>query len=152
MKVHLFEQHQILPISPAEAWDFFSNPKNLDDLTPPDLAFDTLSGDDEAMFQGQIVVHRIQLVPKIWTRWTTEITTVEDGSYFIDEQRSGPYRFWQHLHRFEACDEGTKMLDRVHYALPFFPFGEIGLMMVRSKLDHIFSYRRQCLEERYGEV
>jgi len=152
MKLHLLEQTQVLPVSLEEAWAFFCDTGNLDAMTPPDLAFRTLSGSDEAMFQGQIIRHRIQLAPLIWTNWTTEITTVVEGEerWFIDEQRSGPYRFWHHLHRFEACEDGTKMLDRVHYALPFYPFGEIGLPFVKKKLETIFHFRRNCLEERFG--
>ncbi len=150
MKVHQLEQTQILPIPLNEAWEFFCNPKNLDDMTPPEMAFKTISGDDERMFQGQIICHKINILPMIWANWTTEITTVVDQEYFIDEQRSGPYRFWHHLHRFEACDEGTRMLDRVHYALPFYPFGEVGISFVRAKLETIFGFRRTCLEKRFG--
>ena len=155
MKVHQLEQTQILPIPLEEAWAFFCDPKNLDDMTPEDLAFKTISGNDEEMFQGQIICHKIQIAPMIWANWTTEITTVSDEGkqlYFIDEQRSGPYRLWHHLHRFEACAEGTRMLDRVHYAMPFFPFGEIGLPFVNNKLETIFGFRRTCLEERFGPV
>ena len=78
MKVHQLEQTQILPIPLEEAWSFFRNPKNLDDMTPKDLAFKTISGDEESMFQGQIICHKIQVAPMIWSNWTTEITTVSD--------------------------------------------------------------------------
>ena len=26
--------------------------------------------------------------------WVTEITQVENGKYFVDEQRVGPYKIW----------------------------------------------------------
>lgn len=149
-RIHRFEQTQILPVPLEEAWAFFSEPKNLDSMTPPELAFDTQSGDDEAMFPGQIIVHRIQILPKIWTTWVTEIVETEERSYFIDEQRFGPYKFWHHLHRFEACDEGTRMLDRVHYALPFHPFSApMNGLFIRPQLEHIFQFRRKVLEERF---
>ncbi|MCB1064652.1 MAG: SRPBCC family protein [Verrucomicrobiae bacterium] len=154
MKIHRFEQTQILPISLEEAWAFFSDSRNLNDLTPPDLAFQTQSGDDEPMFAGQIIVHRIQVLPKIWTTWVTEIVEVDHQRYFIDEQRSGPYRFWHHLHRFEACPGGVRMLDRVHYSLPFHPFSApMHGLFVGPKLETIFSFRRQALEQRFpGKV
>ena len=44
------------------------------------------------------------------------------------------------------------MLDRVHYALPFYPFGECGLPLVRRILEQIFDFRRAALEERFGKV
>lgn len=150
LRIHRFEQSQILPISLEDAWDFFSNPRNLDDMTPPELAFRTQSGDDEPMFAGQIIVHRIRLLPGVWTTWVTEIVEVEDRRYFIDEQRSGPYRFWHHLHRFETCEDGVRMLDRVHYALPFHPLSApMHGLYIRPQLERIFSYRRQILESRF---
>ncbi len=152
MKIHRMESTQILPIPVDEAWGFFSHPKNLDDMTPPGLGFQTISGDDEKMFAGQIIVHKIKIVPPIWTNWVTEIKEVEEGHYFIDEQRSGPYRFWHHLHRFEACEQGTLALDRVHYALPFFPFGEVGLPLIQKQLDQIFSFRKEYLEKKFGSA
>jgi len=151
MKIHRFEQTQDLPISLHEAWAFFSNPQNLNGMTPPDLEFQTLSGDDEPMFAGQIIVHRIRVLPLIWTNWVTEIVEVADHAYFIDEQRSGPYRFWHHLHRFDAIAGGVRMLDRVHYALPLHPFsGPAHLLLVGPKIRSIFDFRRRFLEDRFG--
>lgn len=151
MQIHRFEQIQILPITLDDAWAFFSDPRNLNEMTPPDLEFRTLSGDDETMFAGQIIVHRIQLLPLIWANWVTEIVEVSDRHYFIDEQRSGPYRFWHHLHRFETVAGGVRMLDRVHYALPFHPFSAPAHpLLVRPKLESIFAYRRRHLEQRFG--
>jgi ligand-binding SRPBCC domain-containing protein len=35
---------------------------------------------------------------------------VKENSYFVDEQRFGPYALWHHT--FEATENGTKMTDR----------------------------------------
>ncbi len=152
MKLHILEEHQILPAPPEEVWNFFATPANLNEITPPDMGFRPLSGDGEPMFAGQIITYKIAVFPGIWWSWVTEISAVEPGRYFIDEQRSGPYCFWQHLHRFEATPEGhTRMLDRVHYALPFGILGEIPhRLFVREKLRHIFAFRRKTLEETFG--
>jgi ligand-binding SRPBCC domain-containing protein len=37
----------------------------------------------------------------------TVITAVKENSYFIDEQRFGPYALWHHKH-FEATENGVK--------------------------------------------
>lgn len=151
MHLHRFEQIQILPTSLDAAWSFFSDPRNLNDMTPPDLAFHTLGGDPEPMFAGQIIVHRIRVLPVLWSTWVTEIVEVVPRAYFIDEQRSGPYRFWHHLHRFEEVPGGVRMLDRVHYALPAHPFSVPAHgLLVRPKLRAIFDFRRRFLEERFG--
>jgi ligand-binding SRPBCC domain-containing protein len=153
MKIHRLERTLIVPITLEEAWEFFSDPRNLDELTPDDMPFEITGGAGEPMFVGQVITYRIQIFPGIWKTWVTEITAVEDRSYFIDDQRFGPYKLWHHLHRFEAVSEGkaVKMFDRVTYALPFGPFGEIAhAVFVRDKLKSIFDYREKAMVEKFG--
>jgi ligand-binding SRPBCC domain-containing protein len=47
----------------------------------------------------------------------TEISFVKENSYFVDEQRFGPMLYGI-TNTFEATENGTKMTDIVHYALP----------------------------------
>ena len=80
------------------AWDFLSDPKNLKVITPDAMGFQILSGADRAMFSGQIIQYTVSPLPGYSTRWVTEITHVNEGSYFVDEQRFGPYALWHHKH------------------------------------------------------
>lgn len=151
MKIHLLEQQQRLPISMAEAWDFFSSPANLDAITPPDLGFRITSKSQPKMFEGQIITYQVKIAPFLWVPWVTEIKCVEEGSSFIDEQRFGPYAFWHHRHLFEPDGDGVKMTDTVHYGLPLGPLGSIAhAVFVRRKLQWIFGYRKRILAERFG--
>lgn len=136
-----------------DAWDFFSRPENLDILTPPEMAFQILGGDLPRMFAGQIICYRIRLAPMLWVRWVTEITHVEEGRSFVDEQRAGPYKFWHHRHSFRADGpDHIVMDDLVHYALPFGPLGSVAhAAYVRRQLARVFAYRRQVLADRFGE-
>ena len=43
-------------------------------------------------------------------RWRSEITAWEPPHRFVDEERRGPYRLWQHEHLFEERDGGTSRL------------------------------------------
>ena len=111
---------QFLPIDLAQAWEFFSNPANLNELTPPDLQFRILSP-TPPMYAGQVFLYRIRLAPLVWTTWMTEIRQChhdENSAYFIDEQRQGPYSLWYHEHRFEPHDGGVMMRDTVTYRPP----------------------------------
>lgn len=149
--IHVLEQEQRLPISITEAWDFFSSPRNLDAITPPELGFRIESLRSESMHEGQIITYRVKVLPGVWIPWVTEIKAVEEGRSFIDEQRFGPYRFWHHRHVFEEVEGGVLMKDLVHYAMPFRPLGELGHgLFVRPKLERIFEFRRKVLEERFG--
>ena len=151
MRIHTLEQEQLLPITIEQAWDFFSSPANLDEITPDDLGFKITSKPEARMFEGQIITYRVRIAPALSVNWVTEIKCVEPGVSFIDEQRFGPYRFWHHRHTFEPVAEGVRMRDQVHYALPFGPLGTIAhAVFVRRKLRWIFDCRRQILERKFS--
>ena len=152
MTLHTLEQEQTLPITLAEAWEFFSSPANLDEITPDDLGFKITSPLTGKMFDGQIITYRVRLAPLVHVTWVTEIKCVEEGRAFVDEQRFGPYKFWHHRHEFVEAPGGVLMRDKVHYALPFGPFGAIAhALFVRRKLEWIFNFRRELLTRRFGK-
>ena len=75
------------------------------------------------------------------------------GVYFVDEQRAGPYKFWYHEHQFDAVPGGVMMTDRVTYEVGWGPLGWLAeKLWVRRQLEHIFAYRRQQVERRFGRV
>ena len=158
MKIHVLEQSQDLPISLEEAWEFFSTPRNLDEITPSDLGFKIKYLPDEFMYQGQIITYDVMIFPGLWMPWVTEIKAVEKNKQFVDEQRFGPYSLWHHLHRFEEIEGGVRMLDRVHYAVGLGPIplpligSIVDAMVVRPKLERVFSYRKEILEKRFGTL
>lgn len=148
--LHSLCREQILPISLAEAWDFFSSPRNLDSMTPPEFGFRIVHCSSGKMHEGQIISYKVKILPGIWVPWVTEIKAVEEGRSFIDEQRFGPYKFWHHRHRFEEVEGGVKVCDLVHYIMPFGPLGTIAhALFARKKLQRIFDFRREVLERRF---
>lgn len=151
MTIHTLEQQQCFPITLDEAWEFFSSPRNLDEITPSDLGFKIVSLPGEKMYEGQIITYQVKILPGLWIPWVTEIKCVEEGRAFVDEQRFGPYKFWHHRHTFEAIPGGVLMKDLVHYGLGLGPFGAIAhAVFVRSKLKTIFGFRQATLEKRFG--
>jgi len=148
--IYVIQSEQELPISLKEAWEFFSTPKNLEQLTPKNLRFKILTCSHDKMVQGQIISYKIRLMPLVWMNWVTEITLVEDGSYFIDDQRSGPYKIWHHRHTFTETEDGVLMQDEVHYLLPFGWIGKVvHVLFVKAQLKRIFDYRREMLAEKF---
>lgn len=153
MKIHVLEQSQTLPISLEEAWEFFSSPRNLNEITPSDLGFRVESCRSDKMHDGQIITYRVKIFPGVWLPWVTEIKAVEERVAFVDEQRFGPYAFWHHRHTFKAVDGGTQMDDLVHYGLPLGPIGAVARrVFVRRKLESIFTFRQKILADKFGEV
>ena len=152
MKIYRLHKQQHLPVSLTEAWQFFSNPANLNEITPNDLSFEIQSGADEPTFAGQVICYRIRPILNIPMNWVTEITHCVEQSYFVDEQRFGPYQFWHHLHRFKADEQGVLMEDILHYALPMGILGElVAGAMVRRKVEGIFTYRFKKLEALFSQ-
>ncbi|MDC0385884.1 SRPBCC family protein [Flavobacteriaceae bacterium] len=151
MKIYRLETIQNLPITQTEAWDFLSNPKNLKRITPDYMGFKIVSGASERMFAGQIIQYVVTPVLGIPTTWVTEITHVEEGNYFVDEQRFGPYALWHHKHFIKPIKNGVEMTDIIDYKIPFGVFGRMAHpIVVAPKLKEIFEYREKALIELFG--
>lgn len=150
--MHLLEREVILDCSPGTLWEFLSTPVNLNELTPPSLQFKILSEVPDAMFNGLTLLYEIQ-IPLFGKRlWLTEIKHLQEGAFFVDEQRLGPYRLWYHQHRIETVEnKKTRMSDLVMYQLPY---GVIGALVhrlwVKKMLEEIFDYRERRLLELFG--
>lgn len=152
MKLYTKSSIQKLPVSVEEIWNFISNPKNLSVITPKQMGFNTLSGDDREMFSGQIIHYTITPLFGIKMQWVTEIKHVEHNRFFIDEQRFGPYKFWHHKHFIKEIDGGVEMEDVVHYIVPMGILGQIAHpLLVKPNLDAIFEFRRRKLIELFGD-
>ena len=153
MKSYHLEFKQLLPITLAEAWSFFSNPLNLQKITPKEIAFTVTSKmpDPIKMYPGMIITYKVSPMLGIKLDWMTEITQVVEGKYFIDEQRFGPYKFWHHQHHFEAVSGGVMMHDLLTYGLPMGIFGRMAnSIFVAAKLQEIFNYRKKQVETLFG--
>ncbi len=150
--VHTLRVEQELPVDRDRLWNFLSRPQNLSEITPGDMGFTvTMPFELREMYPGQIITYKVAPFKGIRVSWVTEITHVGEGSYFVDEQRFGPYRFWHHKHFIEETGGGVKMTDEVTYKLPL---GFVGRMvnglLVKKKLRQIFEYRLKVFEDHFG--
>lgn len=153
MAVHCIKTVQKIPVSLKEAWDFFSNPANLQAITPGSMGFKIISTHHgDKMYPGQLIEYKVSPFLNISLYWMTEITHVEELKYFIDVQRKGPYSLWHHQHHFKIIEGGMEMTDIVHYKNPMGFIGEIGnILLVKNQLKKIFEYRVQKVEELFGK-
>lgn len=153
MKIYALHAKQYLPTTMDGAWKFLSNPANLKVITPDHMGFVIHSGADRPMFAGQIIQYKVSPFPGFTTKWVTEITHVDEGSYFVDEQRFGPYRLWHHKHFIKEVDQGVEMEDIIHYKLPFGWLGRLAHpILVKKQLKQIFSYREAKLSDLFGTI
>ena len=147
MKTFWVRKHIWLPKPRANVFKFFSNPGNLDRLTPAWLHFAILTPATGQIKQGVLLDYRLR-IRGIPIRWQSEITVWDPPHRFVDRQTKGPYTRWVHEHTFEECDNGTLVGDNVEYAVP----GGILVQkfLIAADLERIFSYRHKVLEELFN--
>jgi ligand-binding SRPBCC domain-containing protein len=152
MRLYTLTAVQRLEVSLDEAWSFFSDPANLQEITPASLDFRIVSDLPPRVYAGLVIVYRVTAVPRLPTTWVTEITHVDEPRLFVDEQRFGPYRFWHHQHHFAAVPGGVEVRDIVHYAPPRPLAPLVERLLVGPRLRGIFAHRREILADRFGEI
>lgn len=153
MAIYKLLKQQFLKTNKAALWDFISSPKNLQEITPQEMGF-VITSDffREKMYTGQIITYKVSPLLGIKLNWCTEITHVDEGKYFIDEQRFGPYSMWHHEHHLEEQDGGVLMTDVIHYKVPFGGLGDIAnSLFVKKQLEKIFAHRFDALEKKFNQ-
>jgi ligand-binding SRPBCC domain-containing protein len=145
VREHLLQRSQCVHVPPEDAFDFYADALNLEPMTPPWLHFQVTTPGPITMGAGTLLDYRLRLhgVP---IRWQTRIVTWEPSLRFTDTQVRGPYSLWEHTHEFVPDgDGGCEMRDRVRYALPYGPLGELAhRLFVRRDLERIFDFRRDA--------
>ncbi len=134
-----------LPHPIDEVFAFFSDPANLQRITPPWLHFQVLTDLPAEISKGQTFEYKLRLhgVP---IRWKSEICVWEPEKRFVDQQISGPYGSWWHEHLFyDLGGRETLMRDRVLYTVPGGRM--IHKLLVKKDLVKIFEYRRDTIQD-----
>lgn len=149
--LHTIHTTQHLNASPEAVWAFMSDARNLAKITPPYMGFEVLTA-AEGIYAGQIIEYYVRPALGIKLHWVTEITHVQEGVYFVDEQRYGPYGFWHHKHFIKPNGSGVEMVDIVHYKVPMGFIGRmVNALFIRKQLEGIFQYRREQLDRMFNK-
>ena len=104
------------------------------------------------MYPGMIITYIVSPIMNIPFNWVTEIAHVNEPHFFIDNQKSGPFKFWHHQHFFKEVPAGVEMTDIVNYAAPFDPISRpIENTIIKKRVEMIFDFRFKKLEEMFGK-
>ncbi|CAN5488992.1 hypothetical protein BH11ARM1_BH11ARM1_12060 [soil metagenome] len=149
-KTRTLETTMTLSQSLDQVFAFFSDPSNLQKLTPEGLDFQIVTPSPIDLREGAIIDYRLKLLG-IPFGWKTEIRVWEPPNCFVDFQLKGPYQLWNHEHRFEAIEGGTLMTDHLTYRV----FGGIlenlvHALFVGPRVKEIFTYRTKAMNEIFG--
>lgn len=144
---HVFRSSMCLPLKIQDVFSFFSDAMNLEMITPPELCFRVTTPTPIEIGEGTLIDYRLRLfgVP---FNWRARITKWSPPLQFVDEQILGPYERWVHIHSFKDENGTTKIIDKIHFQLPIWPFGEMGYPIIYALLKRIFRYRRNAIRQR----
>lgn len=149
--IHIMKREQRIALPIAEVFAFYGDARNLERITPPWLDFEVTTPGPIEMGVGTLIEYRLRL-HRVPVRWRTRIEAWEPPRRFVDVQVKGPYSLWEHTHEFEEDGPGATVIrDRVRYAIPFGPLGELAeRVLVRRDLRQIFDYRRDAVARELG--
>jgi len=132
----------VIAAPPRIVFAFFERPEAFDLLVPPDAGIDTLEAPDSLRIGARTTI-RVQVGP-LRVRWVAEITALEPGRSFVDEQREGPFRAWIHRHEVIECPQGATLRDEIRYLPRFGVFGRIfEPHLVRPRLSRMLTHRHE---------
>mgnify|MGYP005843734733 CR=1 FL=1 len=137
----------------ATAWDFIRSPANLDKITPDDMDFEIVGDPPDAMYDGLLIEYRVG-IPLIGKQtWLTELKHIREHHSFVDEQRTGPYKFWFHYHEITEVETGIRFRDHVRYIMPLGPLGAIArAFYVKNELERVFNYREKAMRAHFDQL
>jgi ligand-binding SRPBCC domain-containing protein len=149
VSLYVFRRDQYIPAPRERVFEFFSDPRNLETITPPFLRFRILDPAPERIARGTLIRYRLSLYG-IPIRWVSEISGWRPPEAFTDVQLSGPYAFWKHTHTLTVEGEGTRMTDEVRYRPTRVLAGLVNALFVRRNVERIFDYRAARIQELFA--
>ncbi len=133
-----------------EAWDFFSSPYHLNDITPAFFHVEITSGVPPKIYAGLMISYRMKAVFGIPMVWLSEISHCDEPKRFVYQQRIGPFKFWSHEVCLTETGYGVQLEDVVFYAMPFGWLGDLfNRWLIADRLERIFDTRRDCLKRQW---
>jgi ligand-binding SRPBCC domain-containing protein len=140
-----FRQSFIVKSPIEKVWNFYTDAKHLEIITPKEIELKIISTTNQNIVQGQEIWVSGRIFEKIRRRmkWHSRITFLKAHEY-IDEMLSGPFKKWRHLHRFCDIDgKQTEIIDEVDFELPYGILGKLFEGYAYKQLQNIFEYRKK---------
>jgi ligand-binding SRPBCC domain-containing protein len=133
----------------ADVFAFFSKPKNLVQLAPPDLNLELVTAPEIMQIGARLVWkgRRWGIAQQI----IQEVAKFDSDKLIALEQKQGPFARWLHAHHFESKDTSTTIVERIDFEPPG---GMLGFLVtantIRKDLDKLTAFRQQRLKEIFG--
>ena len=127
-----------------------SKPQLFDRARSIDAHKESMAGSREEAIAG-VTSGLISLGEEVtWRAWhfglplrmTSRITAMDAPHHFTDEQVTGPFAFFRHVHEFSEVGGTTTMVDRIEFAAPLGPLGRFAEWLFLGR------YMQRLIEDR----
>lgn len=151
MTVHHLYRRQHLAMTRQQAWDFFSSPYFLNEITPDFFHVRIESAVPAKIYGGLLICYRMRAVLPLSMTWVSDVSHCDEPHRFVYRQLLGPFKFWSHEVCISDSENGIVLEDIVYYAMPFGWLGELfHKLLIGDRLQQIFTHRAHCLQIKWG--
>ncbi len=135
-----FSWRSSLPVSAGELAAWHERPGALERLLPPWQRVSVIERSGGVRDGARVV---IALGPRaLGLHWHVMHRDYVAGRQFADEQVSGPFRRWRHLHRFvPAGPDASELVDEIEWELPGRALGALAEPLAEAVLARNFAWR-----------
>ncbi len=148
-KKYTFKRKQIVNANAEVVFEFFSNPYNLRQVTPPKHRLEILNSYPIIMHKGLKLRFKFKpaLIPMFWESEIIQWNPKQKS--FMEQQVRGPFKTWVHKHIINGLNsEITEITDDITYTLPGGPLSDLlNNLIVKRQIQQMFDYRFQRLTE-----
>jgi ligand-binding SRPBCC domain-containing protein len=172
--IHRVEFEQWVRVATEKVFLFFANPNNLPRIMPRETGTELVAlrlvpppivpggkqaipKDDSLAGVGSEIVTSFRLLPFLPFRaqWIALITEFEWNHHFADIQKKGPFKRFQHRHKFSRETRngatGTMVRDVIEYDAGFGVLGDVAQkLFIAASLQRTFQYRQKMLDKLLG--
>jgi uncharacterized protein (TIGR01777 family) len=136
----IFTLRSTLPVSADALAAWHERPGALRRLLPPWQPVSLVSASGGVRDGARV---DLALGPRAFgLRWRAVHSGYLAGREFADEQVSGPFRRWRHVHRFVPADPGaSELVDEIEWELPGGSLGALAESPVEASLARMFAWR-----------
>jgi hypothetical protein len=137
----VFERRVTLPVSAPTAFAWHERPGAIDRLIPPWERVSVLERGQGIRNGSRVVL--VNRIGPLRLKWVAEHCDYRRNEQFRDIQLSGPFRHWDHTHRFlDRGENQCVMEDHIEYVMRGGAAGRwFGGGLVHTKIDSMFQYR-----------
>ena len=130
----------------ARVWQFYTDVKHLEIITPKELELRIINCTTQKLTQGTGIWFEGKIMTTSFkkSQWHSKITYLKPYEY-VDEMLKGPFKKWKHLHKFHSVDDEkqeTKVIDKVEFELPYNMVGKLFEGYAYRQLYKVFEHRK----------